>query len=208
MSNIFNLQEEYLTIMQELEDYCIENETDEIPVELQEKLKITQDNVENKIRAYYYIKLQQEAEIKLLQDVAATLAKKVKAKEKVIERIKEYAQLGLLMFGTQQADKKTGEFKNISMKFPEFTLYNVYHKPLTILEDADIPEVYKHYRLENKLDSAMINSIMETLAQNGIEEELKIDTSIDKKKLKEDVKEGVEIDGVTIDKQANYIVFK
>ena len=54
MKSIFDISNEYLKTISELENWMIENDTDEVPAHLDEALSINKDEMNDKLRNYYF----------------------------------------------------------------------------------------------------------------------------------------------------------
>ena len=94
MASIYNIQQDILDIFDQIE----ENEG-EITPELEEQLRISQDEFENKIRSYTCVVRQLECDLAAIKDEKARLDAIKKSKEKTIERIKQVMIEAIQMFG-------------------------------------------------------------------------------------------------------------
>lgn len=94
MANIFNIQQELFDIFNQIE----ENEGELTP-ELEESLKITQDEFKDKIKAYTAVVKQLEVDLAAIKDEKARLDSLKKSKEKTIERLKNVMRDAIMYFG-------------------------------------------------------------------------------------------------------------
>ena len=94
MANIFNIQQELFDIFNQIE----ENEGELTP-ELEESLKITQDEFKDKIQAYTAVVKQLEVDLAAIKDEKARLDNLKKSKEKTIERLKNVMRDAIMYFG-------------------------------------------------------------------------------------------------------------
>ncbi len=94
MTNIFNIQNELLSILNEIE----ENEG-ELTLELEEKLNIKQNEFKDKIKSYSNVIKMLESDINLIKEEKNRLSELQKAKEKTIERIKKIIVYAIETFG-------------------------------------------------------------------------------------------------------------
>lgn len=92
--NVFDIIVEYDSLVKQIEELG-----GEITPEIAEKLNINQDELEKKIKAYYYIIKTKEAEIQLAKDEQERLMDVRKAKENVIKRLKKTVDLAVEVFG-------------------------------------------------------------------------------------------------------------
>lgn len=116
MASIFDINEEYLKIIQELEE-----SGGEITPELEERLNITRDQLESKLKAYYAIIKQNEALIDLSKDEKNRLNDRQKAKENLIDRLKKIVAYTVEQFGEvkPKAKNKSLSFDTLSVSLKE-----------------------------------------------------------------------------------------
>lgn len=125
--NIFNLTEEFLRIKDILEN-------DEITPELEEQLKVNQDEVEAKVKGYCYLKSLYEGECKVIDDEIDRLSAMKKSKTNAIDRIKDILLMVTQAFGD---DGKSG---NKVLKYDTRHLYTVNKDKLAFENE----ETFKH----------------------------------------------------------------
>ena len=100
MASIYNIKQDLLEIFDQ-----IEANEGEITPELEEQLRISQDEFEDKIRSYTCVIRQLECDLGAIKDEKARLDAIKKSKEKTIERLKQIMVEAIQMFG---ATSKTG----------------------------------------------------------------------------------------------------
>lgn len=94
MASIYNIQQDLLDIFDQ-----IEANEGEITPELEEQLRISQDEFEDKIRSYTCVIRQLECDLGAIKDEKARLDAIKKSKEKTIERLKQVMVEAIQMFG-------------------------------------------------------------------------------------------------------------
>ena len=94
MASIYNIQQDLLEIFDQ-----IEANDGEITPELEEQLRISQDEFEDKIRSYTGVIHQLECDLGAIKDEKARLDNIKKSKEKTIERLKQIMLEAVQMFG-------------------------------------------------------------------------------------------------------------
>ncbi len=203
MANLFDISTKYVQLVQELEDVMATIEPDEdlevVAEETLKKLQINEEEVKDKIEAYYYFIKQQEGEINLLKDEQARLGDKVKSKENLIKRLKKSVDDALRLFG-QQTDK--GNYK---LKTDKLSVWNVFHKPVNLSENF-YHHNYMNFKIKRSFNHDEVTALQEYLQTKGIIVDL--DSTPDVKLIKEDLKTGKDIPGAEIDTNASYVRFK
>lgn len=181
--NIFNLSEEYLSLMAEIE------EADGVLTEeLEERLAVNEQNVHDKLRAYRYVKLMLESNVTLIDDEIERLNTIKKSKINTIERIKETMLNAILIFGE---DGKSG---NKKLDYYDFKLWTTNRQVLNVEREEEFnnPD-YIRYSIGDKLSTEEYKKVKSL----GISLD-KVVTSINKVDLLADLKAGVKIEGAEI----------
>ena len=93
--NVFDIITQYDSLMSQVEDG-----EGEITPELAAQLEITEKELAQKVRAYYFVIKTKEAEINLAKNEQERLDGVRKTKENVIKRLKSYVNLAVEAFGT------------------------------------------------------------------------------------------------------------
>ena len=94
MASIYNIQQELFDIFEQIE----ENDGELTP-ELEEKLRISQDEFKDKINSYTCVIRQLENDLNAIKDEKARLDAIKKSKEKTIDRLKQIMIEAIQMFG-------------------------------------------------------------------------------------------------------------
>lgn len=99
--NIFELSNEYRSIMDE-----IEASGGEVTEEIAEALKINEQDVEKKIKAYYSVIKENESYVQLLKEEIERLEGRIKAKNSINTRLKQTIVDAIELFGSVPPKKK------------------------------------------------------------------------------------------------------
>jgi len=162
MSNLFDIQLEYLRIMEEIEDAG-----GELTDETLDRLNINRDELEEKLDNYRLAIVMKQSEIDALKTEAKRLLNKATAKENLIDRLKERMKDAVKLYGEPT---KTGTIA-VSTKFGKFTFIKS-----TVLryldEDTDFihDPVLKDFttaELKLTINSSVYDDLMATLAPYG-----------------------------------------
>ena len=150
MKSIFDISADYLQTIAELENFLIENDTDEVPEHLDEALSINKDEMNDKLRNYYFYIEQLKGEAETLKNHAAKISAKKRAIENNIKRLKNYVAAGLQLYGEKN---KSG---NMFYKHELFKVTATPSSRLKIIDETKIPEQYKKEVYTVKIDNAQI----------------------------------------------------
>ena len=159
MKTIFEISEHYLQTIQELENWMIENDTDEVPQHLDDALAINRDQLETKLTNYYFYIKDIEGRMQTIKDHVAQMNAKKKALEKQVQRLKSYVHTGLSLYGD------TNKSGNHTFKTDLFKVTASNTKRLKIVDETKIPEVYKREVYSIKIDNTQLKKDI----QNGAE---------------------------------------
>lgn len=102
MSSIFNLTQEMLSLINQVEEA-----EGELTPELEEALAITEEALEAKVVNYGWATKFLQADTDIISAEIKRLQEKKKAKEKTIERLKETAAQAMMLFGKTKIDTPT-----------------------------------------------------------------------------------------------------
>ena len=153
MASIFDINEEYLKIIQELEE-----SGGEITPELEERLNITREQLESKLKAYYAIIKQNEALIDLSKDEKNRLNDRQKAKENLIDRLKK-----IVAYTVEQFGEVKPKAKNKSLSFDTLSVSLKETDALEIEDINKIPTMYLKVSYVIKYDDAdKLENLMHT----------------------------------------------
>lgn len=159
MKTIFEISEHYLQTIQELENWMIENDTDEVPQHLDDALAINRDQLETKLTNYYFYIKDIEGRIQTIKDHVNQMNNKKKALEKQVQRLKSYVHTGLSLYGD------TNKSGNHTFKTDLFKVTASNTKRLKIVDETKIPEAYKREVYSIKIDNTQLKKDI----QNGAE---------------------------------------
>lgn len=157
--SIFEISEDYLKTIQELETYMVDNDTDEVPAHLDEALALNKDELDSKLKNYYFYIKDLEGDIQKIKDHVAQMNAKRKGLEKQIARLKSYVHTGLYLYG------ETNKSGNHTYKTDLFKVTASNTKRLKIVDETKIPEVYKREVYTIKIDNTQLKKDI----QNGAE---------------------------------------
>lgn len=150
MKSIFDISADYLQTISDLENYLIENDTDEVPAHIDELLSINKDELDTKLRNYYFYIEQLKGEAETLKSHIAKTSAKKRAIENNIQRLKNYVASGLQLYGETN---KTG---NMFYKHELFKVTASRSSKLKITNESLIPAEYKKEITTIKIDNAQI----------------------------------------------------
>lgn len=109
--NIYDIADDYIAVIAE-----IENNDGELTEDLEKKLQITEDELEEKLRAYRSVIKQNESFVDYNKDEIKRLRDRNKSFDNTKERLCKYIIPALHMFGKQTASG------NFSVKYPDFSV--------------------------------------------------------------------------------------
>ena len=191
--HIFNILSEYRALLDE-----IENNAGELTPELEEKLVINEEELEQKCEAYISIRAELKGEIAVIDDEIQRLQALKSSKENSINKLEEYLKLALITYGEE------GKSGNKKLTIGTHKLWNVYTKPVIISTDfKDIEGRYINFKINGTLTKQQFERLCNIVANEDFV--LEVEDSINKKELRNDLLNGITIEGATLDTDANYI---
>lgn len=191
--NIFNLTQEYLYLMSDIEEAG-----GEITDEIAERLQVNSEDFAEKMDAYASIIASYEGDIATIKTEQERLKGLATSKEKSIESMKKVMLIALELFG------EVGKTGNKKYKTATHSYWNVYHKPLVVLDETMIPEEYIRYSLALKVNNNQMEEISDRLADVPLD--LTFVPSVDRTALKKDIEaEIVSTENAYIDMNASYL---
>lgn len=122
--NIYEIADDYMAIIAE-----IENNDGELTGDLEKRLQITEDELEEKLRAYRSVIKQNESFVDYNKDEIKRLRDRNKSFDNTKERLCKYIIPALHMFGKQTASG------NFSVKYPDFSVSTRYTESVSINPD-------------------------------------------------------------------------
>lgn len=197
-NTIFDLHEEHLRIIAELEEYCLENDTDEIPEHIFERLYVNDNEIKEKLQGYQRYIQALDAKVAMLDEEIVRLTKIRKSKEQVIQRLK-----GLMGFAIQEfgAVSKTGS-KFVETNFYKFTFVKSPKAQINNLDE--IPVEFLRPEITVKIDDyPRAEELVNQLAEQGID--IRIERKPALKLIVEKLKANEDVPGATLDRDNGYI---
>lgn len=195
--NIFQLEQEYLSLMTELEE-----NGGELTDELVKRLEVNSSNFASKMDNYANVIALLEGNSKIIEDEIERLSELKKSNENSIASMKKVMITALELFG------EVGKTGNRKYKTALHSYWNVYHKPLVIEDESTVPRDYIKYSLSTNMSNTLKEKIAEVLEKENILNPT-FAQSIDKTKLKDDVEAGiVNKKGIYIDNKTSYLRIK
>ena len=189
-TTLWEIEKKYRDLFKEIE----ENEG-EITEEIQEQLAINQDDFEDKVEAYFVIISEYKSYIERRKLEIERLKNLIKKDEEKVEYLEERLKNALHLYGGSKITK-TGkqnyffDFKNLNIKLTSSASESV--RTIEGFNNKD----YCEYKITDKLSFTELEKIKSIVSIN--EEPIP-----DKRKIKEDLEKGVDIDGAEIEVRYN-----
>jgi hypothetical protein len=162
--SLFEIEYEYQRTIRELEEYCITNNTDEVPEEMYERLFVNQDELEHKLYNYYLAMQHFTAK----QEVFKYEEQRIKAKRNALQKGYDYLRgriaEAVIKFGSDTPTKSG----NPSIKTDFLTAS--YIKKQNIVPNVDIehiPLMYKKHTITVEVCGIVPISIAERINNLG-----------------------------------------
>lgn len=155
MKSLFSINEDILTTFDLIEQYCIENDTDEVPAHLSEQLQITEAEMSEKIENYWFVLKELTGQVDTIKEHVKQMTQKKKSIEKRIDSLKSYVGHSVQMFGEEN---KSG---NKFFKSDLFKVTASKSSRLLIHSPELVPEKFKKEVLTVKIDNAGIKKAIQ-----------------------------------------------
>ena len=162
-SNIFNIEGEYLSIIDALEE-----SGGELTPELEEALAINAENRDRKMQAYVNVIKQKQADIALAKDEINRLRELSQSNEKVIKRLKDTLLQALEVFDLRNNKG------NLYHKLPNAIMYartkeifEVKYETIGAEEEETFEDVLD-FVVTDKLDAVQFEAVKDALDKYGI----------------------------------------
>ncbi len=203
--NLFEIQDEYLQYLEELEQYLIDNPDaeGEIPEHINERLNINKDEASQKLTNFYLWRMELEGQVDTLKQRRDQLSDKIKIKRNVIERIKGYIDTAVRMYGTVNL-KSTGKIPSKVIHGEEVTFTYIYSPKIIVTDVNQIPDGFLRYSIEvgnmSKAEFEVLKLYV-TSRDLGSQEEINVNT----KAVQVALESGSPVTGVKLDKEAGYV---
>ena len=185
MSNLFNIIEELDRVFWDIE----ENEGELTP-DLEGRLSVSEEEFSDKLDAYaLYIK-QLQGQEKVLKDEIATIQARIEANNNKAARLKTALVLALQKFGEK---KDNGEYR---YKTAAKSFWTQISKSVIVDDEFNTQDYISHNIKFNIEDNDDYYAMLDVLNDNQIDFET--NPKIDKKALKKDLEEGLNIEGAEL----------
>lgn len=209
MSNIFNITEERLRLIN-----AIEEAEGELTPEMEEAFTINIEEAASKLDDYCYVLKLKESEIQLAEDEIETYKARIAARKSTITRLKDTMLVAVKLFGTDKKANKDG-IVNKEFKTEHHNLYTQKAKKLVNEDNESInvdnfdDDRYNRYAIGRKFTKDEVDFIEAQLLAyhhdddqpNVIEViDLNIKREVDTAKLKEDLLNEVVISTAAFEK--------
>lgn len=178
-SNIFNIEQEYLDIINQ-----VEANDGELTPELEEALTINAENRDAKMRNYVYVIKQKEADVNMVKDEITRLREVSTRSVKLVDKLKSTIVKALELFDLRN---KAG---NLYYSLGDITLTTRRTESvIPKIEDFDIAdevlyEDYLDFVIKTKLTKSQLDRITNILREDG-NPSITYDVDLSKSKFKE-----------------------
>jgi len=156
MKNLFEISGELERTLRELEAYCNDNQTDELPDELADRLIINQDELAEKLDAYYHVITQIKSEKEALKAYEKSIVDRVGAKDKAlqsnIERLSKLMMVAVDKFGEE---RKNG---NKFFKLPTVSVNLTASKAVKVVDEELLPNEFIKTKITESIDKTAIKN--------------------------------------------------
>lgn len=158
MANLYDIGAELERTLQELDRFCNDNDTDELPDELVDRLTINQDELTDKLSAYYHTIEKLKAEVTSLDAYRKSITDKVDARKKNITNT--ISNLSKIMIG---AVNQFGEERKNGNKFYKLPFVNVNvtkSNKVKVVNGELVPICYIKTKTTTSLDKTAISKAL------------------------------------------------
>ena len=203
MASIFKLQQEYLDMMNEIED----NEGELTP-ELEEQLAINIDSFEDKMGNYADLIDFLKSQVTMNKDKIEAIVKLSNTSSNLIDRLKSNMRDALQLYGE---DGKSGN-KILNIEGHKF--YTRKNELVRVQDEMTfmMQNDYVNSTVSLKIPKKQLDEVLEGISKildatsDDIHEDIKWTNAIDKRVLKADLKANVEVDGTMLYRDDNIII--
>ena len=203
MASIFKLQQEYLDMMNEIED----NEGELTP-ELEEQLAINIDSFEDKMGNYADLIDFLKSQVTMNKDKIKAIVKLSNTSSNLINRLKSNMRDALQLYGE---DGKSGN-KILNIEGHKF--YTRKNELVRVQDEMTfmMQNDYVNSTVSLKIPKKQLDEVLEGISKildvtsDDIHEDIKWTNAIDKRVLKADLKANVEVDGTMLYRDDNIII--
>jgi len=200
MGSIFNIQQEYLDLIN-----LIEENEGVLTEELEEQLSVNIDNFEDKMESYSNVIALLSGEASIIKTEMERLSALSRTKLNLVTRLKTNMRDALQLYGD---DSKSG---NKTLDIGTHKFYTRKNEVLELSNESSFLAFNTDYvdvTLKDKLNKDEFNLIKSTLKESRKDDDLALlyTYSIDKRRLKADLKDKVDVDGVRLIRNDNIII--
>ena len=202
MATIFDIERDILDVISQLE----ENEG-EITEEIEEVLSINRNELKTKLQQYSYVNKKINSEIELAKFEIKRLQGLVKRKEKAIEKLDEYSEKAIELYGLENSKSKAKKKpKEVDLGLEKAVLSYTEAVEITVEPKSlvDIPEDLQFFTTVEITKSYYYEEAIEQLSKENQDKLPKVTFNINKKELKEELsKEDNRIENAVIKQNSN-----
>ena len=204
--SIFDLEDEYISIMSDLIDL-----DGELTDDIIERLNINREELDEKLSKYRYMIKIYEKNIAIEDEYIAEHTAKKKRIENAIDRLKLALKTAIDVFGETPVDKK-GAVKSKQIEYSEGKLMFIKTNSVIITAENLIPSEYIKDTIEIK-DSDIENLVFSIKTAKDKDDAIAFirnyikSRTVSKSELAPVLKQGVSIAGAKLDTESGYIRF-
>jgi hypothetical protein len=211
--SLFQIQNEYLEAINELEEYIAETGDDTIPEYLQERLFINKNEAFDKINDYYKAIRMIDGQVETLDLEIKRLNHLKNSRVKTIARLRELVGYAVKMYGTVKKGNKSPSIQSDMVK----ASFIFTDKP--VIDEERLEPKWKKFDVTATFDDKTLRLFWTALQAyvpqlgeeaeryNSIFQLLEETPTPDTHKIKQAIKEGETPDGVEVDVEAGYVRF-
>ena len=202
-NSIFNIQQDYIDLMNEIEE-----REGELSPELEEQLAINMDKFEDKMCSYADLIDFLKSQINMNKDKMAAISKLSNTSSNLIDRLKRNMRDALQLYGEE------GKSGNKTLAIDSHKFYT--RKNELVRVDDELAFMMKNDYVDStvslKIPKHQLDIILEGLSKVldpdsiNIHEDIHWKNAIDKRSLKADLKNKVEVDGAILYRDDNIII--
>lgn len=140
MKSLLDIEYEYLEYLTELDEFCAENEIDDladVPDHIMERLAINKDEMKHKIENYLNFIAELDGENKVLEEQIERLRNKSARKAKTILYLKSMVSQAIAIYGNENAKG------NSSITTSTYKITRVRTNPVIVEDIEKLPNQYK-----------------------------------------------------------------
>lgn len=205
--SIFDIADEYMMIAAEMEAFFQQNDSDEIPEQLFDRLTINRDEMESKISNYLDLISEWQGNIETLEAKREALKARQQGFQKSIDKLKSLIGDALELYGepVMKKGEHTGSYRFKSL---EHSITKIHSKPVKIDNIQQIPEKYRDFTISvPKLDTESYVRLFEALIELNLDQNVKPDKLGTPKKaeIKKAIEAGEDVPGAYIDQNEYYL---